>query len=70
MGGKGGRAADVCGQFRAAFWASGKTYYRVGKDAGVKPEIVARFARGERDIRAATFAKLCTVLGLELRPKE
>jgi hypothetical protein len=59
----------VCDQLRAAIRASGKTHYRVGKDAGVKPEIVARFDRGQRDIRAETFAKIAAALELELRRK-
>ena len=29
----------VCDQLRAAIRGSGKTHYRIGKDAGVKPEI-------------------------------
>jgi hypothetical protein len=57
-------------QSHAVIRASGKTYSRMKEDIGVKPEIVARIARGERDIRAATFAKLCTALMLELQPKE
>jgi hypothetical protein len=56
----------VCEQLRQAIADSGKTHYRIGKDAGVKPEMVARFARGERDVRAETFAKLCLALGLRL----
>jgi hypothetical protein len=59
----------VCDQLRQAIEASGKTHYRIGKDARVKAEIVARFARQERDIRAETFAKIAAVLGLELRRK-
>jgi hypothetical protein len=59
----------VCDQLREAIQASGKTHYRIGKDARVKPEIVARFARRERDVRAETFAKMAAALGLELRPK-
>jgi hypothetical protein len=62
-------ASTVCGQLREAIQVSGKTHYRIGKDAGVKPEIVGRFARGERDIRAETFAKIAAALGLELRRK-
>lgn len=58
---------DVCGQLRRAIRDSGKTHYRIGKDAGIKPEMVARFAGGERDITGATFAKLCRALGLELK---
>ena len=63
-------AMTVCDQLREAIHTSGKTHYRVGKDAGCKPEIVARFARGERDIRAETFAKIAHALGLELTPKK
>ena len=62
-------ASNVCRQLREAIEASGKTHYRIGKDAGVKPEIVGRFARHERDIRAETFAKIAAALGLELRRK-
>jgi hypothetical protein len=60
---------DVCEQLRRRIKESGKTHYRVARDAGIKPEMVARFVRGERDITGATFAKLCKALGLELRPK-
>jgi hypothetical protein len=59
----------VTDQLRAAIRASGKTCYRIGKDAGVKPEIVTRFVRGERDVRGETFAKIADALGLELRKK-
>jgi plasmid maintenance system antidote protein VapI len=58
----------VCDQLRDAIRESGKTHYRVGKDAGLKPEIVARFVRGERDITGQTFAKLAAALGLTLVP--
>lgn len=64
------QANDVCQQLRAAIKASGKSHYRVGIDAGCKPEIIARFVRGQRDVRAATFAKIAAALGLELRKKE
>jgi hypothetical protein len=59
----------VCDQLRAAIVESGKTHYRIGKDAGVKPEVVARFVGGMRDIRGETFAKIAAALGLELRKK-
>jgi len=61
---------NICDQLRRAIRESGKTHYRLGKDAGLKPEIVARFARSERDITGRTFAKLAKALGLELRRKE
>jgi plasmid maintenance system antidote protein VapI len=58
----------VCDQLRDAIRESGKTHYRIGKDAEIKPEIVARFVRGERDITGQTFAKLAAALGLTLVP--
>jgi plasmid maintenance system antidote protein VapI len=67
-GTKGKQPLTVCDQLRQAIDASGWTHYRVGKEAGIKPEIVARFVRGERDIRAETFAKIALALGLELTP--
>jgi hypothetical protein len=62
-----GKPLTICDQLRQAIRNSGKTHYRIGKDAGVKPEMVARFVRGERDVRAETFAKIAAALGLELR---
>ena len=64
-----GKLLTICDQLRQAIRDSGKTHYRIGKDAGVKPEMVARFVRRERDVRAETFAKIATALGLELRKK-
>jgi plasmid maintenance system antidote protein VapI len=58
----------VCDQLREAIRATGKTHYRIGKDAGIKPEIVTRFVREERDITGKTFAKLAAALGLTLVP--
>jgi plasmid maintenance system antidote protein VapI len=63
------RPGSVVDQLRRAIRDSGLTHYRIGKGAGVKPEIVARFVRGERDVRAETFAKIAAALGLELRPR-
>jgi hypothetical protein len=64
--GKAPEPATICDQLRQAIQDSGKTHYRIGKDAGVKPEMVSRFARSERDVRAETFAKICIALGLRL----
>lgn len=69
MGKRRAAPPTVCDQLRDAIRASGKTHYRIGKDAGIKPEIVARFVRAERDLRAETFAKIALALGLELRQK-
>ena len=68
MGKRAKAKRTVCDQLRDAIKESGKTHYRVGKDAGLKPEIVARFVRGERDITGQTFAKLAAALGLTLVP--
>ena len=51
---------------RTAIRESGLTHYRIGKDAGVKPDQVARFVSGDRDLRFATAAKIMEALGLEL----
>jgi transcriptional regulator with XRE-family HTH domain len=59
-------AADVIKAFKRAFRASGKTAYRVALEAGVKHAVLQRFLKGERDVRAATFAKMCKALGLVL----
>jgi transcriptional regulator with XRE-family HTH domain len=64
--GNGPEPETVCHQLRQAIQDSGKTHYRIGKDAGVKPEMVSRFARSERDVRGETFAKICIALGLRL----
>ena len=61
---------NVCDQLRRAIRQSGKTHYRVGKDAGIKPEIVTRFVTGARDITGKTFAKLAAALGLTLVPAD
>jgi plasmid maintenance system antidote protein VapI len=58
--------AGIDEQLRAAIIASEATHYRLATNAGINPEIVGRFVRGERDIRLATAAKLAAVLGLRL----
>jgi plasmid maintenance system antidote protein VapI len=63
-------STSVCDQLRQAIKASSWTHYRVAKQAGIKPEIVTRFVKGERDIRAETFAKIAAALGMELAPKK
>ena len=60
---------NVCDQLREAVRQSGKTMYRIAKDSGVTQPVLARFMAEQRDIRAATFAKIAAAMGLELRPK-
>ena len=53
----------------SAIKKSGLTHYSLGQLAGVAPAQIDRFVSGVRsNIRLATAAKLCTALGLELRP--
>ena len=60
-------------QLKAAIRKSGRTYYDLGRAAGVQASVILRFmtddpqARGG-DIRLSTAAKLAAELGLELRP--
>lgn len=59
---------DIEEQLRAAYLTvtkTGRTGYAVAKAAGMKPEMLYRFARGG-DLRLKTAAKLAAVLGLTL----
>jgi hypothetical protein len=46
--------------------ALGLSKYAVSKSAGLSQTVLNRFLRGERDLRVASFEKLCRVLDLEL----
>jgi len=59
------RQTTVVDQLRSAIRDSGKTDYRIAKDAGIGPEQIGRFLAGS-DVRISTAAKICTALGLEL----
>jgi hypothetical protein len=48
----------------------GQTIYAVAKSAGLKPDLLYRFASGERDLRLKNAAKLASVLGLTLTPTD
>jgi plasmid maintenance system antidote protein VapI len=51
---------------RAAIERSGLTVYALSTLAGVTPQQVGRFVKGERDITLGTASKLAQALGLEL----
>jgi len=53
---------------REAIESSGLSHYAIAKAAGITPDILDRFQRGERDMRLGTVSKLAAVLGLELDP--
>jgi len=62
------KATTIIEQLKQAIRESGKTDYRIAKDAGVGPEQVGRFLAGS-DIRISTAAKICATLDLELSLK-
>ena len=49
---------DVCEQLREAVNESGKTVYRVAKDAGIKHQVLGRFMKRERDETAHTVSPI------------
>jgi hypothetical protein len=60
---------SIADQLRQAIRESGLTHYRIAKEAGIpKPDPIARFVSGERDLRLESAAKIARALGLELRP--
>jgi len=58
--------STIVDQLKSAIRDSGKTDYRIAKDAGIGPEQVGRFLAGS-DIRISTAAKICAALGLQLK---
>ncbi len=53
-------------RLKEAIAASGATHYAIGKQAGIRPDLLDRFMRGERDLRLASASKIANVLGLDL----
>ncbi len=52
--------------FREAITEAGRTHYAIAKEAGITPEILDRFVRGDRGMTLATAGKVADVLGYEL----
>jgi hypothetical protein len=59
----------ITDQLRKAITKSGKSCYALGLTTGLRPEVISRFLRGERDLRMETAAKLAKALGLSFRRK-
>lgn len=59
---------------KAAIRKSGRTYYDLGRSAGVAPSVILRFMSDDPqagrggDLRLSTAARIAAELGLELRP--
>ena len=51
-------------QLKQAIVDSGKTAYAIAREAGLRPEQVARFVSGKRDLTLSTAARVAAVLGL------
>lgn len=59
---------EMAKRIRAAFRASGLSMKRLSVQSGVYYSAVHGFIMGTRDPSLSTAARLCKVLGLELRP--
>ncbi len=57
-------------QLKDAITDSGRTHYAIGKEAGIRPDLLDRFMSGERDLRLATAGKIAAVLGYVLTKTE
>jgi DNA-binding phage protein len=60
----------LIGQLKHAISASGKTMYRLAKDADVTVDSLYRFMKGQRSITLEAAEKVCEVLNLELTPRQ
>ena len=67
------KATGLVAALKKAITASGRSYYELGRAAGVDPSVITRFmAAGDHldrggDIRLSTASKLADELGLSLR---
>ncbi len=57
-------------QLKQAITASGKSRYKIAKEAGIDYYALARFLDEDRDIRLSTVQKLADLFGMRLtKPK-
>lgn len=59
--------AKLVDAIRRAIDASGKTRYRIAKEAGVAQSQLSRLARGEQGLSVDTIERLADYLGLRIR---
>ena len=55
-------------RIRRAIRGTGKSLYRVAKDAAIDVAPLQRFMKGQQTVRLPTAQKLCEVVGLDLVP--
>ena len=61
---------SVAEKLRQAVKDSGETHYRIGKETGIAPSVLDRFAIGESEfLGGRNIEKLCDYFGLELAEK-
>lgn len=57
-------------QLRKAITDSGRTCYALAHEAGIRPELLSRFVKGERDLRLTSAAKVAAVLKMSLQGRK
>jgi transcriptional regulator with XRE-family HTH domain len=67
---KAAEGLGVVETLRQALRASGRSLTRIAAESGVDQPRISRFLRGERDIGAQSFEKLCKVMRLKLVREE
>jgi transcriptional regulator with XRE-family HTH domain len=59
--------SDLCQALKTFVEQDGRSLYELANLTGISKTILGRFMRGERSMTLPTAAKLCEVLGVELR---
>lgn len=62
------RPTTVSDQLRQAIEAANVSRYQISKDVGISAPVLCRFVHSDCGLSLANIDKLCTYLGLELRP--
>lgn len=61
---------SITDTLKKAIRASGMSVYQICKETGLDKGAMSRFIAGKRGLQTDSVDKLCTLLGLELTPKE
>jgi plasmid maintenance system antidote protein VapI len=62
------KVAGLASAIKLAVRATGKSINAVAKEAKVNQSILQRFVTGQRGLKLDTAERLCSHLGLELKP--
>jgi hypothetical protein len=60
----------ISAALREAISTSGRTHYSLAKEAGIRPQMLDYFVRGEKSLQLSTVDKLAAVLGIELKARK